>query len=66
MAAVATGRKLASDPSWRRARMHLVRGGTRHALDAAHPVHPRNKAQPEVLGAASTAPGEGAQSGAER
>lgn len=116
MAAVATARNLTSNSSWRRAQMHRVRDGTRHALEAAHPVHSRNRrpsrrrhgaisdvpyvgmvrepeatlckvltfcnpewepvcvfdewrrdeAQFKVLGAASSAPGEGTQSGAER
>jgi len=66
MAAAATGHKLASDPLRRRAPIHPVRGGARHALDAAHPVHSRNKAQPKVFGAALATPAEGAPSGAER
>ena len=43
MAAVATARNLTSNSSWRRAQMHRVRDGARHAPEAAHPVHSRNR-----------------------
>lgn len=42
MAAVATGRKLASDPSWRRARMHLVRGEVGAAREMLATMHARD------------------------